>query len=77
MKLKINKINLWLPANILKIKLFYKIIIKNIDTEIDIKQIHKMMKQVYQILKQYKKNNGPLVLVDITTKEKDIIKITL
>lgn len=74
MKIRINKMALWLPSVLIKTKFIFKLINKD-DIMIDNKEFHQMMVKIYRHLKQYKKKYGPIVLVDISSAT-DSIKIT-
>ena len=70
-----SKIKLWLPTTFLKSNLIFRIITKNSNDAI--KQLLSYIPTIYKQLIKHIKENGHFVLIDIITKDGDIIYITI
>ena len=78
MKIKIKtddvKFTLILPLAAIKTKLFWTAI-SNEDTNFDKKEMWLLSRKLYKVLKQCRKSYGKITLVDIKTKDGELVQI--
>lgn len=81
MKIKVvskeKKIKFWLPNFLLASKFVGRLISKNVSDDKIKVNIKKSLPQLYTVIKKYRKENGPLKLVDIETSSGEIVEITI
>ena len=74
-----KRIRLWFPLSMIKSRLFISLITSKdiVKQPMDKKKIRILLQKAYPILKYYKKKYRHFSLVDITSRDHDVVKITL
>lgn len=72
-----KKIRLWIPNFLITSRLATYFISKSIDDVQSRNKIKESLPKCYKIIKEYRRENGPLKLVEVKTSSGEIVEITI